>query len=344
MKKNDSYRTYDDEGNPSKELTDLKNERLKNNKEVETIENMRNLSINKKLEVVDKIINSNNLKDLFKTKKDKIPLTKIPTQLEKDKANKCLTKLLYYKTKYNGEDIQRAALNREIKPSQSHNTNKKAEKEEIGKKTATNFIVNGEVVDNWCIDVPSGAIYTKLNKNTYLNACDYIASINGKLYAIEAKSNTDNSKIYIKNFINRVNSGHNNVIPICIVPDKKIYDLQYQHFLKTPEEFSKFINICKQKNTFKILRNKEELASFLWAIYSETGKKLLPEKSFSLSNGKVNARVENSYNFQNYIDKYAEEHPELVEKQKQKEQENKNKQYPNVKKTLQASVQAYFNY
>lgn len=342
MKKNDNYRTYDDEGNPSKELTDLKNERLKNNKETEFAKK-RGLPLNKKLEAIDKIINNNNLKDLFKTKKDKVPLTKIPTQLEKDKANECLTRIIY-KTKYNGEDIQRAALNRELKPSQPHSTNKKAEREEIGKKTATNFIVNGEIVNNWCIDVPSGAVYTKLNKNTYLNACDYVASINGKLYAIEAKSNTNNSKNYIKNFIDRVKSSHNNVTPICIVPNKKIYDLKEQFFLKTPAEFSSFVNICKQKNTFKILRNKEELVSFLWAIYSETGKKLLPEKSFSLSDGVVNARVENSYNFEKYMNKYGEEHPELVEKQKQKEQENKNKQYPNVKKALQASVQTYFNY
>ena len=107
-------KTFNDNGGVSEKLVKLKNDRLQANKDREEINNSNNTTIKNKVEKGKKIASNNKLDDIIYSLRDYIKLANYPTNLSAEKANKCLTRVLY-KTKYNGEDIQRAALSREQK-------------------------------------------------------------------------------------------------------------------------------------------------------------------------------------------------------------------------------------
>ena len=111
-------KTFNDKGGVSDKLVKLKNDRLQANKDKEEIKNSNSATIKDKVEKGKKIASNNKLDDIIYSLKDYIKLANYPTDLSAEKANKCLTRVLY-KTKYNGEDIQRAALSREQKTSEN---------------------------------------------------------------------------------------------------------------------------------------------------------------------------------------------------------------------------------
>lgn len=337
-------KTFNDNGGVSEKLVKLKNDRLQANKDSEEINNSNNTTIKNKVEKGKKIASNNKLDDIIYSLRDYIKLANYPTNLSAEKANKCLTRVLY-KTKYNGEDIQRAALSREQKTSENKYKNAAdiSLKENNGVKLAKSFIVNGTIPEKWCIDIPNGSIFVNLDKGWLLNGCDYIAFDGKEFKAIEMKSNLINNKEYIKSFIKKIKASKNNVKPICVVANKEIYKNiapEEKKYLMTLEEFN---NFCKN-SSYKVIKNLDELTAFLAYIYTETGKTLFPSKSFKLADGgKTNKKISGrSIDLVSKLNKYIERN-NLKAKAEQKKNEIK---YPTVQKSIQnSSVKTdYFNY
>lgn len=337
-------KTFNDNGGVSEKLVKLKNDRLQANKDREEINNSNNTTIKNKVEKGKKIASNNKLDDIIYSLRDYIKLANYPTNLSAEKANKCLTRVLY-KTKYNGEDIQRAALSREQKTSENKYKNAAniSLKENNGVKLAKSFIVNGNIPEKWCIDIPNGSIFVNLDKGWLLNGCDYIAFDGKEFKAIEMKSNLINNKEYIKFFIKKIKASKNNVKPICVVANKEIYKNiapEEKKYLMTLEEFN---NFCKN-SSYKVIKNLDELTAFLAYIYTETGKTLFPSKSFKLADGgKTNKKISGrSIDLVSKLNKYIERN-NLKAKAEQKKNEIK---YPTVQKSIQnSSVKTdYFNY
>lgn len=337
-------KTFNDNGGVSEKLVKLKNDRLQANKDREEINNSNNTTIKNKVEKGKKIASNNKLDDIIYSLRDYIKLANYPTNLSAEKANKCLTRVLY-KTKYNGEDIQRAALSREQKTSENKYKNAAdiSLKENNGVKLAKSFIVNGNIPEKWCIDIPNGSIFVNLDKGWLLNGCDYIAFDGKEFKAIEMKSNLINNKEYIKSFIKKIKASKNNVKPICVVANKEIYKNiapEEKKYLMTLEEFN---NFCKS-SSYKVIKNLDELTAFLAYIYTETGKTLFPSKSFKLADGgKTNKKISGrSIDLVSKLNKYIERN-NLKAKAEQKKNEIK---YPTVQKSIQnSSVKTdYFNY
>ena len=337
-------KTFNDNGGVSEKLVKLKNDRLQANKDREEINNSNNTTIKNKVEKGKKIASNNKLDDIIYSLRDYIKLANYPTNLSAEKANKCLTRVLY-KTKYNGEDIQRAALSREQKTSENKYKNAAdiSLKENNGVKLAKSFMVNGNIPDKWCIDIPNGSIFVNLDRGWILNGCDYIAFDGKEFKAIEMKSNLINNKEYIKSFIKKIKASKNNVKPICVVANKEIYKNitpEEKKYLMTLEEFN---NFCKS-SSYKVIKNLDELTAFLAYIYTETGKTLFPSKSFKLADGgKTNKKISGrSIDLVSKLNKYIERN-NLKAKAEQKKNEIK---YPTVKKSIQnSSVKTdYFNY
>lgn len=337
-------KTFNDNGGVSEKLVKLKNDRLQANKDREEINNSNNTTIKNKVEKGKKIASNNKLDDIIYSLRDYIKLANYPTNLSAEKANKCLTRVLY-KTKYNGEDIQRAALSREQKTSENKYKNAAdiSLKENNGVKLAKSFIVNGNIPEKWCIDIPNGSIFVNLDKGWLLNGCDYIAFDGKEFKAIEMKSNLINNKEYIKSFIKKIKASKNNVKPICVVANKEIYKNiapEEKKYLMTLEEFN---NFCKS-SSYKVIKNLDELTAFLAYIYTETGKTLFPSKSFKLADGgKTNKKISGrSIDLVSKLNKYIERN-NLKLKAEQKKNEIK---YPTVQKSIQnSSVKTdYFNY
>ena len=337
-------KTFNDNGGVSEKLVKLKNDRLQANKDREEINNSNNTTIKNKVEKGKKIASSNKLDDIIYSLRDYIKLANYPTNLSAEKANKCLTRVLY-KTKYNGEDIQRAALSREQKTSENKYKNAAdiSLKENNGVKLAKSFMVNGNIPDKWCIDIPNGSIFVNLDRGWLLNGCDYIAFDGKEFKAIEMKSNLINNKEYIKSFIKKIKASKNNVKPICVVVNKEIYKNitpEEKKYLMTLEEFN---NFCKS-SSYKVIKNLDELTAFLAYIYTETGKTLFPSKSFKLADGgKTNKKISGrSIDLVSKLNKYIERN-----NLKAKAEQKKNKiKYPTVQKSIQnSSVKTdYFNY
>lgn len=341
-------KTFNDTGGVSDKLVKLKNDRLQANKDIEEINNSNNTTIKKKVENGKKIAYNNKLDDIIYSLRDYVKLANYPTELSAEKANKCLTRVLY-KTKYNGEDIQRAALSREQKASE--NKYKKNDnislKENNGIKLAKSFMVNGNIPNKWCIDIPNGSIFVNLNKGWILNGCDYIAFDGVEFKAIEMKSNLVNNKEYIKSFIGKVKKSKNNVKPICVVVNKGIYSNlapEEKKYLMTLEEFN---NFCKN-SSYKVIKNLDELTAFLAYIYSETGKTLFPPKSFKLADGgKTNKKISgNPIDLVSKLNEYIEKNnlkPKIEQKQKELSQKI---EHPTVQKNIQSSSikTNFFNY
>ena len=337
-------KTFNDNGGVSEKLVKLKNDRLQANKDREEINNSNNTTIKNKVEKGKKIASNNKLDDIIYSLRDYIKLANYPTNLSAEKANKCLTRVLY-KTKYNGEDIQRAALSREQKTSENKYKNAAdiSLKENSGVKLAKSFMVNGNIPDKWCIDIPNGSIFVNLDRGWILNGCDYIAFDGKEFKAIEMKSNLINNKEYIKSFIKKIKASKNNVKPICVVANKEIYKNitpEEKKYLMTLEEFN---NFCKS-SSYKVIKNLDELTAFLAYIYTETGKTLFPSKSFKLADGgKTNKKISGrSIDLVSKLNKYIERN-NLKAKAEQKKNEIK---YPTVQKSIQnSSVKTdYFNY
>ena len=337
-------KTFNDNGGVSEKLVKLKNDRLQANKDREEINNSNNTTIKNKVEKGKKIASNNKLDDIIYSLRDYIKLANYPTNLSAEKANKCLTRVLY-KTKYNGEDIQRAALSREQKTSENKYKNAAdiSLKENNGVKLAKSFMVNGNIPDKWCIDIPNGSIFVNLDRGWLLNGCDYIAFDGKEFKAIEMKSNLINNKEYIKSFIKKIKASKNNVKPICVVANKEIYKNiapEEKKYLMTLEEFN---NFCKS-SSYKVIKNLDELTAFLAYIYTETGKALFPSKSFKLADGgKTNKKISGrSIDLVSKLNKYIERN-NLKAKAEQKKNEIK---YPTVQKSIQnSSVKTdYFNY
>ena len=337
-------KTFNDNGGVSEKLVKLKNDRLQANKDREEINNSNNTTIKNKVEKGKKIASNNKLDDIIYSLRDYIKLANYPTNLSAEKANKCLTRVLY-KTKYNGEDIQRAALSREQKTSENKYKNAAdiSLKENNGVKLAKSFMVNGNIPDKWCIDIPNGSIFVNLDRGWILNGCDYIAFDGKEFKAIEMKSNLINNKEYIKSFIKKIKASKNNVKPICVVANKEIYKNitpEEKKYLMTLEEFN---NFCKS-SSYKVIKNLDELTAFLAYIYTETGKTLFPSKSFKLADGgKTNKKISGrSIDLVSKLNKYIERN-NLKAKAEQKKNEIK---YPTVQKSIQnSSVKTdYFNY
>ena len=337
-------KTFNDNGGVSEKLVKLKNDRLQANKDREEINNSNNTTIKNKVEKGKKIASNNKLDDIIYSLRDYIKLANYPTNLSAEKANKCLTRVLY-KTKYNGEDIQRAALSREQKTSENKykNASDISLKENNGVKLAKSFMVNGNIPDKWCIDIPNGSIFVNLDRGWLLNGCDYIAFDGKEFKAIEMKSNLINNKEYIKSFIKKIKASKNNVKPICVVANKEIYKNiapEEKKYLMTLEEFN---NFCKS-SSYKVIKNLDELTAFLSYIYTETGKTLFPSKSFKLADGgKTNKKISGrSIDLVSKLNKYIERN-NLKAKAEQKKNEIK---YPTVQKNIQnSSVKTdYFNY
>ena len=337
-------KTFNDNGGVSEKLVKLKNDRLQANKDREEINNSNNTTIKNKVEKGKKIASNNKLDDIIYSLRDYIKLANYPTNLSAEKANKCLTRVLY-KTKYNGEDIQRAALSREQKTSENKYKNAAdiSLKENNGVKLAKSFMVNGNIPDKWCIDIPNGSIFVNLDRGWILNGCDYIAFDGKEFKAIEMKSNLINNKEYIKSFIKKIKASKNNVKPICVVANKEIYKNitpEEKKYLMTLEEFN---NFCKS-SSYKVIKNLDELTAFLAYIYTETGKTLFPSKSFKLADGgKTNKKISGrSIDLVSKLNKYIERN-NLKAKAEQKKNEIK---YPTVQKNIQnSSVKTdYFNY
>ena len=337
-------KTFNDNGGVSEKLVKLKNDRLQANKDREEINNSNNTTIKNKVEKGKKIASNNKLDDIIYSLRDYIKLANYPTNLSAEKANKCLTRVLY-KTKYNGEDIQRAALSREQKTSENKYKNAAdiSLKENNGVKLAKSFMVNGNIPDKWCIDIPNGSIFVNLDRGWILNGCDYIAFDGKEFKAIEMKSNLINNKEYIKSFIKKIKASKNNVKPICVVANKEIYKNitpEEKKYLMTLEEFN---NFCK-RSSYKVIKNLDELTAFLAYIYTETGKTLFPSKSFKLADGgKTNKKISGrSIDLVSKLNKYIERN-NLKAKAEQKKNEIK---YPTVQKSIQnSSVKTdYFNY
>ena len=337
-------KTFNDNGGVSEKLVKLKNDRLQANKDREEINNSNNTTIKNKVEKGKKIASNNKLDDIIYSLRDYIKLANYPTNLSAEKANKCLTRVLY-KTKYNGEDIQRAALSREQKTSENKYKNAAdiSLKENNGVKLAKSFMVNGNIPDKWCIDIPNGSIFVNLDRGWLLNGCDYIAFDGKEFKAIEMKSNLINNKEYIKSFIKKIKASKNNVKPICVVANKEIYKNitpEEKKYLMTLEEFN---NFCKS-SSYKVIKNLDELTAFLAYIYTETGKTLFPSKSFKLADGgKTNKKISGrSIDLVSKLNKYIERN-NLKAKEEQKKNEIK---YPTVQKSIQnSSVKTdYFNY
>ena len=337
-------KTFNDNGGVSEKLVKLKNDRLQANKDREEINNSNNTTIKNKVEKGKKIASNNKLDDIIYSLRDYIKLANYPTNLSAEKANKCLTRVLY-KTKYNGEDIQRAALSREQKTSENKYKNAAdiLLKENNGVKLAKSFMVNGNIPDKWCIDIPNGSIFVNLDRGWILNGCDYIAFDGKEFKAIEMKSNLINNKEYIKSFIRKIKASKNNVKPICVVANKEIYKNitpEEKKYLMTLEEFN---NFCKS-SSYKVIKNLDELTAFLAYIYTETGKTLFPSKSFKLADGgKTNKKISGrSIDLVSKLNKYIERN-NLKAKAEQKKNEIK---YPTVQKSIQnSSVKTdYFNY
>ena len=340
-------KTFNDKGGVSDKLVKLKNDRLQANKDKEEIKNSNSATIKDKVEKGKKIASNNKLDDIIYSLKDYIKLANYPTDLSAEKANKCLTRVLY-KTKYNGEDIQRAALSREQKTSENKykNTADVSVKENNGIKLAKSFMVNGNIPDKWCIDIPNGSIFVNLDKGWFLNGCDYIAFDGKEFLAVEMKSNLINNKEYIKSFIKRVKASKNNVKPVCVVVNKEIYKNlapEEKKYLMTLEEFN---NFCKN-SSYKVVKNLDELTAFLAYIYSETGKTLFPPKSFKLADGgKTNKKISGKpIDLVSKLNKYIENN-NLKPKIEQKQKELSQIKYPTVQKIMQKpSVKTdYFNY
>ena len=337
-------KTFNDNGGVSEKLVKLKNDRLQANKDREEINNSNNTTIKNKVEKGKKIASNNKLDDIIYSLRDYIKLANYPTNLSAEKANKCLTRVLY-KTKYNGEDIQRAALSREQKTSENKYKNAAdiSLKENNGVKLAKSFMVNGNIPEKWCIDIPNGSIFVNLDRGWLLNGCDYIAFAGKEFKAIEMKSNLINNKEYIKSFIKKIKTSKNNVKPICVVANKEIYKNiapEEKKYLMTLEEFN---NFCKS-SSYKVIKNLDELTAFLAYIYTETGKTLFPSKSFKLADGgKINKKISGrSIDLVSKLNKYIERN-NLKAKAEQKKNEIK---YPTVQKNIQnSSVKTdYFNY
>ena len=337
-------KTFNDNGGVSEKLVKLKNDRLQANKDREEINNSNNTTIKNKVEKGKKIASNNKLDDIIYSLRDYIKLANYPTNLSAEKANKCLTRVLY-KTKYNGEDIQRAALSREQKTSENKYKNAAdiSLKENNGVKLAKSFMVNGNIPEKWCIDIPNGSIFVNLDRGWLLNGCDYIAFDGKEFKAIEMKSNLINNKEYIKSFIKKIKTSKNNVKPICVVANKEIYKNiapEEKKYLMTLEEFN---NFCKS-SSYKVIKNLDELTAFLAYIYTETGKTLFPSKSFKLADGgKINKKISGrSIDLVSKLNKYIERN-NLKAKAEQKKNEIK---YPTVQKNIQnSSVKTdYFNY
>lgn len=337
-------KTFNDNGGVSEKLVKLKNDRLQANKDREETNNSNNTTIKNKVEKGKKIASNNKLDDIIYSLRDYIKLANYPTNLSAEKANKCLTRVLY-KTKYNGEDIQRAALSREQKTSENKYKNAAdiSLKENNGVKLAKSFMVNGNIPDKWCIDIPNGSIFVNLDRGWLLNGCDYIAFDGKEFKAIEMKSNLINNKEYIKSFIKKIKASKNNVKPICVVVNKEIYKNitpEEKKYLMTLEEFN---NFCKS-SSYKVIKNLDELTAFLAYIYTETGKTLFPSKSFKLADGgKTNKKISGrSIDLVSKLNKYIERN-NLKAKAEQKKNEIK---YPTVQKSIQnSSVKTdYFNY
>ena len=328
-------KTFNDNGGVSEKLVKLKNDRLQANKDREEINNSNNTTIKNKVEKGKKIASNNKLDDIIYSLRDYIKLANYPTNLSAEKANKCLTRVLY-KTKYNGEDIQRAALSREQKTSENKYKNAAdiSLKENNGVKLAKSFMVNGNIPDKWCIDIPNGSIFVNLDRGWILNGCDYIAFDGKEFKAIEMKSNLINNKEYIKSFIKKIKASKNNVKPICVVANKEIYKNitpEEKKYLMTLEEFN---NFCKS-SSYKVIKNLDELTAFLAYIYTETGKTLFPSKSFKLADGgKTNKKISGrSIDLVSKLNKYIER-TNLKGKAEQKKNEIK---YPTVQKSIQNS-------
>ena len=337
-------KTFNDKGGVSDKLVKLKNDRLQANKDKEEINNSNSATIKDKVEKGKKIASNNKLDDIIYSLRDYIKLANYPTNLSAEKANKCLTRVLY-KTKYNGEDIQRAALSREQKTSENKYKNAAdiLLKENNGVKLAKSFMVNGNIPDKWCIDIPNGSIFFFFFRGWILNGCDYIAFDGKEFKAIEMKSNLINNKEYIKSFIRKIKASKNNVKPICVVANKEIYKNitpEEKKYLMTLEEFN---NFCKS-SSYKVIKNLDELTAFLAYIYTETGKTLFPSKSFKLADGgKTNKKISGrSIDLVSKLNKYIERN-NLKAKAEQKKNEIK---YPTVQKSIQnSSVKTdYFNY
>ena len=337
-------KTFNDNGGVSEKLVKLKNDRLQANKDREEINNSNNTTIKNKVEKGKKIASNNKLDDIIYSLRDYIKLANYPTNLSAEKANKCLTRVLY-KTKYNGEDIQRAALSREQKTSENKYKNAAdiSLKENNGVKLAKSFMVNGNIPDKWCIDIPNGSIFVNLDRGWILNGCDYIAFDGKEFKAIEMKSNLINNKEYIKSFIKKIKASKNNVKPICVVANKEIYKNitpEEKKYLMTLEEFN---NFCKS-SSYKVIKNLDELTAFLAYIYTETVKTIFASKSFKLADGeKTNKKISGrSIDLVSKLNKYIERN-NLKAKAEQKKNEIK---YPTVQKSIQnSSVKTdYFNY
>ena len=337
-------KTFNDNGGVSEKLVKLKNDRLQANKDRKEINNSNNTTIKNKVEKGKKIASNNKLDDIIYSLRDYIKLANYPTNLSAEKANKCLTRVLY-KTKYNGEDIQRAALSREQKTSENKYKNAAdiSLKENNGVKLAKSFMVNGNIPDKWCIDIPNGSIFVNLDRGWLLNGCDYIAFDGKEFKAIEMKSNLINNKEYIKSFIKKIKASKNNVKQICVIEKKEIYKNitnEEKKYLMTLEEFN---NFCKS-SSYKVIKNLDELTAFLAYIYTETGKTLFPSKSFKLADGgKTNKKISGrSIDLVSKLNKYIKRN-NLKAKAEQKKNEIK---YPTVQKSIQnSSVKTdYFNY
>ena len=337
-------KTFNDNGGVSEKLVKLKNDRLQANKDREEINNSNNTTIKNKVEKGKKIASNNKLDDIIYSLRDYIKLANYPTNLSAEKANKCLTRVLY-KTKYNGEDIQRAALSREQKTSENKYKNAAdiSLKENNGVKLAKSFMVNGNIPDKWCIDIPNGSIFVNLDRGWLLNGCDYIAFDGKEFKAIEMKSNLINNKEYIKSFIKKIKASKNNVKPICVVANKEIYKNiapEEKKYLMTLEEFN---NFCKS-SSYKVIKNLDELTAFLAYIYIFFFKTLFPSKSFKLADGgKINKKISGRpIDLVSKLNKYIERN-NLKAKAEQKKNEIK---YPTVQKSIQnSSVKTdYFNY
>ena len=204
-------------------------------------------------------------------------------------------------------------------------------------------MVNGNIPDKWCIDIPNGSIFVNLDRGWILNGCDYIAFDGKEFKAIEMKSNLINNKEYIKSFIKKIKASKNNVKPICVVANKEIYKNitpEEKKYIMTLEEFN---NFCKS-SSYKVIKNLDELTAFLAYIYTETGKTLFPSKSFKLADGgKTNKKISGrSIDLVSKLNKYIERN-NLKAKAEQKKNEIK---YPTVQKSIQnSSVKTdYFNY
>ena len=255
--------------------------RVRNNKIKKELDDDTKRSIKDRIEAGEKLAKKHNLDDIINTMKEKLDLGSYPTDLSRQKANQCLSRVLRPMS-YSGEKQQLAQLNDKIKPG----SYKKGTPEKNGINKAKKFIDGDTIKPNWVLKLYPGTVYPRINSNSnnnnnIVNACDFVACKNKKYYAVEMKSNRKRSVSYIEGWIYSIKNSNTGLIPLAVVDDKSLYKQDIQKNLLSLGEFkNEFFNEVAAE-----INKQKELYNFLWYIYSETGEYLLPDKLFGLADG-----------------------------------------------------------